>query len=365
MTDDASRKPWWRGTAALVAAGAIAALGLGIGGGALGAVLVDAGRGPGACDAVAVTEATLPSIVTVWASGARGGGNGSGVIIAPDGRIVTNDHVIAPAISGGAVSGSLSVSLADGERIEAELVGRDPQTDLAVLRIERDGGVPVIGFGSSAQVRTGQPVVALGAPLGLSNSVTAGIASALGRAVTLPTGDGGVTVVTGAVQTDAAINPGNSGGALVDCRGRLIGINTAISTVPGADGAAGGGSVGIGYAIPVDTVRTITDELIANGRVDHPSFGIEVAQLSAAQAAQFGVRPGLVITSVIAGGSADEAGLQVGDLIIRLGSRTAPTAVTLADVTVRAAPGDTVEVEYIRALETRTTTVTLQPDPVP
>ena len=364
MADIASKKPWWRTPAALIGAGAVAALGLGIGGGALGAVIVDAGRGPGACDAVVVTERALPSIVTVWAGGQRGSGNGSGVILTADGLIVTNDHVITPALDRGSVVGTLAVSLADGERIDAALVGRDPQTDLAVLRIERDGDLPAVRFGSSGEVRTGQPVVALGAPLGLSNSVTAGIVSALGRSVTLPTGDGGVTVVTGAVQTDAAINPGNSGGALVDCRGRLIGINTAISTVPGADGVGGGGSVGIGYAVPVDTVRAITEELIANGRVDHPSFGVEVAQLSAPQAAQFGVPPGLVITGVIEGGSAELAGLRVGDLIVRLGSRTAPTAVTLADATVRAAPGDTIEVEYVREGRTSTVTVTLQPDPV-
>ncbi|HWL02120.1 MAG TPA: trypsin-like peptidase domain-containing protein, partial [Microbacteriaceae bacterium] len=280
MARTASMKPWWRTPAALITAGAIAALGLGIGGGAIGAVIVDAGRGAGACDAVAVTEAALPSIVTVWAGGQGGNGNGSGVILTADGLIVTNDHVLTPAIADGAVTGTLAVSLADGERLDAELVGRDPQTDLAVLRIERDGSVPAIRFGASAEVRTGEPVVALGAPLGLSNSVTAGIVSALGRSITLSTGDGGLTVVTGAVQTDAAINPGNSGGALVDCRGRLVGINTAISTVPSADGVGGGGSVGIGYAVPVDTVRAITDELIAEGRVDHPSFGMDVAPLS-------------------------------------------------------------------------------------
>jgi len=360
-TQNATR--WWRRPAALVAAGAVAALGLGIGGGAIGAVLVDAGRGTGACDAVAVAERSLPSIVTVWASGRAGAGNGSGAILSADGLIVTNDHVIAPALAAGSLAGSLEISLADGERLGAALVGRDPQTDLAVLRVERDGRLPAVRFGASGEVRTGQPVIALGAPLGLSNSLTAGIVSGLGRTVTLPTGDGGVTVVTGAVQTDAAINPGNSGGALVDCRGRLIGINTAISTVPNANGIGGGGSVGIGYAVPVDTVRAITDELIANGRVDHPSFGVEVAPLSASAAAQFGVPPGLVVTALVEGGSAQQAGLRVGDLIVRLAGRTAPTAVTLADVTVRAAPGDAVEVDVVRDGAVETLTVVLQPNP--
>ncbi|CAG7621279.1 S1C family serine protease [Leucobacter soli] len=366
-----ARPAWWRRPKAAIGGTAIAALALGIGGGMIGATILPGA--PGACNAIAVSETVLPSVVTVWATSSNGGsngggnsgGNGSGAIIDADGLVVTNDHVIAPALTDGAVSGALAVTLADGERLDAELVGRDPQTDLAVLRVEREGRLPVIRFGSSADVRTGQPVVALGAPLGQSNTVTAGIISALDRSVALPTGDGGLTMITGALQTDASINPGNSGGALVDCRGRLVGVNTAISTVPDGNGGASGGSIGIGFAVPADTVRAITDELVADGRVDHPSFGIEVSPLPPSAAEQFGVPPGLVVTSVVAGGSAHRAGLQPGDLITRIGEQTTPTPVHLAGFTVRAAPGDSVEVEFIREAESRTVTVTLQPNPIP
>ena len=364
MTSTEAQTPWWRRPRALAAGAAVAMLVIGAAGGLAGSAILNGTRSPGACDAVSVSESVLPSVVTVWAGSAQGGGNGSGAVIDSGGLIVTNDHVIAPAVSGGSVSGTLEVSLADGERLAAELVGRDPQTDLAVLRVEREGSLPAIAFGASSDVRTGQQVVALGAPLGQSNTVTAGIVSALGRSITLGTGDGGVTVITGALQTDAAINPGNSGGALVDCRGRLLGINTAISSVPDGSGGGSTGSIGIGFAVPVDTVRAIADELVEAGRVDHPSFGIGVSALPPAAAAQFGVPPGLVITSVVAGGSAERAGLQLGDLIVRIGERSAPSPVDLAAAAVRAAPGDEVEVEFIREGQRETATIELQPDPV-
>lgn len=353
---DQPRHPWWRRRAVVIAGSALGVLVLGAAGGALGARLV-AGES-GACDTTRVVTRTLPTIVTVSASGA-GSGTGSGAILSVDGEIVTNDHVIATAVP----DGRIEVLLADGERLEAALVGRDPQTDLAVLRVDHDRELPAIELGSSDGLRIGQPVVALGAPLGLSNTVTSGIVSATGRSVTVPTGDGGTTVLTGAVQTDASINPGNSGGALVDCRGRMVGVNTAISTVPNSAGQAGGGSVGIGFAVPVATVRAITDELIEHGRVAHPSFGMSTSTLTAPAAAQFGVPPGLVVTAVVPGGSAETAGLEVGDLITRLGDQTAPTDAVLARTTVNADDGDEIEVEILRGGESRTVTVTLRPLP--
>jgi len=350
---------WWRRPAVVIAAVAVGAAIVG-GLAGFGVSSVVAAPGGGSCDAVRVASAGLPSIVTIHASSARGSGSGSGAVLTADGLIVTNDHVLTPALP----SGTIRVSLMDGEILPAEVVGRDPQTDLAVLRVERDGALPPIAFTQSDRLDIGQPVVALGAPLGLSNTVTAGIVSALGRSVTLPTSEG-TTVITGMVQTDAAINPGNSGGALVDCRGRLVGINTAISTVPNSEGIGGGGSVGIGFAVPADTVRTITDELIEHGRVDHPSFGMTTATLSAAAAAQFGVPPGVVVTDTVSGGSADVAGLQAGDLITRLDGHAAPTEATVARVAVTASAGDEVEVEFVRDGRQRTATVTLQPNPAP
>jgi putative serine protease PepD len=188
------------------------------------------------------------------------------------------------------------------------LVGSDPKTDLAVLKVEAPG-LPTIRLGDATGLRVGQPVVALGAPLGLSGTVTSGIVSALNREVTAPTGQGGVTVLIGAIQTDASINPGNSGGPLVGCAGRLIGINTAISTVPNAEGQAGGGSVGIGFAVPSQIVTDITDQLLASGRATHPWVGMSTAEISAAAASYLGSPTGLFVQAVATSGPAGAAGL--------------------------------------------------------
>ncbi|MEV0890606.1 trypsin-like peptidase domain-containing protein [Promicromonospora sp. NPDC050262] len=344
----------WRGPA-LAAGAALAALALGLAGGVLGARLAAAPDPAGACDVAEVAPRVLPTIVTISATGA-GSGTGSGAILTEDGAVVTNDHVITPAVP----DGRIEVILADGERLPAELVGRDPQTDLAVLNVEPGRALPTIELAGSDDVAIGEPVVALGAPLGLSSTVTAGIVSATGRSVTVPTGEGGTTVLTGAIQTDASINPGNSGGALVDCDGRLVGVNTAISTVPDSAGQPVGGSVGIGFAVPVGTVRAITDELLEHGRVEHPSFGMTVSALPPSAAARLGVPPGLVVTGLTDGGSAQAAGLRVGDLITSLDGQAAPTDSTLAHVVVHAVDGDEVEVDVLRDGRSRQVTVTLR-----
>ncbi|WP_284293946.1 S1C family serine protease [Luteimicrobium album] len=346
-----SRAPW------LVAGAFVAAAALGFAGGVWGGHV--ASSTGGACDAVHVASGTLPTIVTIAAHGSSGSGTGSGEIVRSDGVVVTNDHVITPAVKGG----KIEVLLSDGRSYDAELVGRDPQTDLAVLRIDAGDSLPTIPFSHSDAVDVGEPVVALGAPLGLSGSVTAGIVSALGREVTVPTGTGGTTVLTGVVQTDASINPGNSGGALVDCDGRLVGVNTAIATVPNANGEAGGGSVGIGFAVPVDTVRAITDELLERGKVSHPSFGLAASTVTQETAAAFDVEPGLFVESVVSGGAADKAGLRPGDLVTRLGDVTAPTTATLARLTVTSQNGDKVDAVYVREGKEHQTTITLAPLP--
>ncbi|MFI2364702.1 S1C family serine protease [Promicromonospora sp. NPDC019610] len=351
------RRYRWRGPV-LVTGAALAALVLGLAGGVLGARLAadpDAAEPVGSCDVAEVAPRVLPTVVTISATGAESG-TGSGAILTADGAVVTNDHVITPAVP----DGRIEVILADGERLPAELVGRDPQTDLAVLDVEPGRALPAIELAGSDDVAIGEPVVALGAPLGLSSTVTAGIVSATGRSVTVPTGEGGTTVLTGAIQTDASINPGNSGGALVDCDGRLVGVNTAISTVPDSAGQPVGGSVGIGFAVPVGTVRAITDELIEHGRVAHPSFGMTVSALPPSAAARFGVPPGLVVTAVADDGAAQAAGLRVGDLITGLDGEAAPTDATLARVVVHAADGDEVAVEVLRDGQTRQVTVTLR-----
>lgn len=340
-----------RVTAGLVAV----ALAAGLAAGGVGAYVVsrtDPAR-TNSCDVVALTEAALPAVVTVFAQGAAGAGSGSGAITTADGTIITNDHVIAP----GGTPGRLSVLLASGELKEATLVGTDARTDLAVIRIEA-ANLPTLPIGDDTALRVGQQVVALGAPLGLSGTVTAGIVSALNRDVLAPMGAAGTTVLAGSIQTDASINPGNSGGPLIDCTGRIVGVNTAISTVPDARGVAGGGSVGIGFAVPATTVRRITAELATQGRATHPAFGLSFAEISPTAAAAFGIPAGLYVQAVAPGGPAATAGVRVSDIIVSVAGSPA-TSFSVAQLLARASVGDSVELEVVRAGRKSTVTVVL------
>jgi putative serine protease PepD len=313
------------------------------------------------CPATTVATTGLPSVVTISAQAGAGGGagTGSGEIIREGGYILTNDHVISVAANGGAVS----VRYSDGRTSPAAIVGRDVLTDLAVLKAS-DGasGLPLIALGSSQGLVVGQPVVALGAPLGLVDTVTAGIISAMDREVALPADAGETAHLVGAVQTDAAINPGNSGGALVNCDSQLIGVNTAIATVPNSAGQSGGGSVGLGFAIPVDLAVPIADELIRSGSVAHYSAGLEVRAVPGAIADRIGLPRGLVVESVVAGGPAATAGIQARDVLTSINGKPAVSAeqVTIAELAARSGPG--IEVAYLRG--GTTTTVTVTPTPI-
>ncbi|MFT4108092.1 S1C family serine protease [Propionicimonas sp.] len=311
----------------------------------------------GSCDTTRVATSTLPAVVTVHVSGKEASGSGSGAIIRADGVILTNDHVIAAA----ATSGTIDVLLNNGDTLTAHLVGTDPITDLAVLKIDRNK-LPTLLLAPREELTVGQPVVALGAPLGLSGTVTSGIVSALGRNVPVPKAGGGTTVLAGAIQTDASINPGNSGGPLVTCEGRLVGVNTAISTVPDANGAGGGGSVGIGFAVPASTAQRIVDELLANGRATHPWIGAQTAQITQDTADRFATVAGLFVQEVAGGGPAATAGLQVGDVITGIDDQAA-TSVSLAWLLVSAKVGDEVAVDYSRDGTSRRTTLTLAEQP--
>ncbi|QIK72210.1 PDZ domain-containing protein [Propioniciclava coleopterorum] len=307
----------------------------------------------GACTTVAVANGALPAVVTVFAENATGGGgSGSGAILTPGGRIVTNDHVIAGA-------SRLSVLLATGEQQPATLVGTDPKTDLAVLQIEASG-LPTLALGEVPRV--GEQVIAVGAPLGLSGTVTSGVVSALQRDVVAPVADGGTTVLVDTIQTDASINPGNSGGPLVDCSGRIVGINTVISTVPDASGVAGGGSVGLGFAVPAATVQRITDQLVADGRATHPWFGFSHAVLPTSAAQSVGVPSALFVQAVAAGGPAATAGIRGGDLIVGLNGQQAD-AFTLGRLLATASVGDDVAVDLLRDGERSSVTVVLREAP--
>ncbi len=274
-------------------------------------------------------------------------GNGSGVIIREDGYILTNNHVVADADSIVVTVGS--------EDLPATVVGTDPSSDLAVIKVD-DTGLTPIEIGSSADLSVGEPVVAIGSPFGLERTVTAGIVSALGRS-SLAEGPEGFTAYTSLIQTDASINPGNSGGALCDAEGKLIGINTLIQSTTGQ-------SAGIGFAIPVDLAIGIADELIADGTVDHPFLGVATLTVDANTAEAVGspVDAGAIIQRVVEGSPAEQAGLERGDILVRIAD-TEVRSVEDVFAAIRAqSVGDTVEVEFYRGTESRVVEVTLASD---
>jgi putative serine protease PepD len=294
-------------------------------------------------------------VVTIAAHGSAGSGTGSGEVIRSDGYILTNNHVISIAANGG----SVEVLFSDGQTAAATITGRDPQTDLAVLKVQTPHELKVIALSSSSSVKVGQPVVAIGAPLGLSGTVTSGIVSALDRTVEVPGDNDRSALLVSALQTDAAINPGNSGGALVNCAGQLVGVPTAGATVPNS----GGGSIGLGFAIPVDLAKSIADEIIVTGRVTHAYFGLQTLPIPPAAAAQAGVPEGLYVQAVAAGGPAAQAGLRPDDVITSIDGEPAISNIQLQELTLTKKPGDTVSIGYARAGHSATTTVTLGAQP--
>ena len=293
----------------------------------------DAGGG-GSSPVVAVAEQVLPSVVSINVEGPGASVSGSGFVYDPNGRIVTNNHVIEPA----ADEGRISVSLPDGQDLEATIVGRSPSYDLAVLEVEPVDGLRPATLGRSSGVQVGQEVVAIGSPLGLNATVTAGIISATERPVTA--GGQGETSYINAIQTDAAINPGNSGGPLVDLDGLVIGVNSAIATV----GGPRTGSIGVGFAIPIDQVVTTVSQIIDTGRAEYPVIGANVSVASNLGGAR--------VEKVTDGSPADRAGIQDGDLITAIDGVEVADGVELI-VRIRSyAPGDSVTLTLRREGQT-------------
>ena len=309
-----------------------------------------------ACPVTSVAEQVIPSVVTIAASGPNGGGTGSGEVIRSGGYVLTNNHVISVAAASG---GSVKVLFADGQTAPATITGRDPQTDLAVLHVQTSRQLKVISLGSSSSVKVGQPVVAIGAPLGLSGTVTSGIVSALDRTVEVPGENDRSALLVSAIQTDASINPGNSGGALVNCEDQLVGVPTAGATVPNS----GGGSIGLGFAIPVDLAKRIADEIIATGRVTHAFFGLQTLPIPPAAAEQAGLPEGLFVQAVTEGGPAAAAGLRPEDVITKIDGEPATSNLQLEELTLTKKPGDTVSIGYTRDGQSATATVTLAAQP--
>jgi putative serine protease PepD len=311
-----------------------------------------------ACNATSVADKVLPTVVTITVGSGSNASTGSGEVIRANGYILTNSHVVSPAANGG----SIMVLFSNGLSRTATLTGRDPPTDLAVLKVDEES-LPVIALGSSGSVQVGQPVVALGAPLGLSNTVTTGIVSALGRTIDVPSDNGRSATLISAVQTDAAINPGNSGGALTDCNGDLIGVPTANATVTTASGQVSAGNVGVNFAIPVDLAKAVADEIIATGKVTHSFFGIGVTQIPPAAAKESHTPEGLQVVSVVPGGPSANAGIQVGDVITHIDGEPAVSSNQLALLTVKKKPGDTVTLTYVRGGKSAEAAVTLGTPP--
>ncbi|MCK9875716.1 trypsin-like peptidase domain-containing protein [Frankia sp. Ag45/Mut15] len=312
----------------------------------------------------AIAAAMLPTVVTIDVGGdaADGGDTGSGVILSSDGYILTNNHVIAPAIAAG--SPITVTRYQEFNRIQAQVVGRDPQTDLAVLRVPASTPLPAATLGQSGSLVVGAPVVAIGAPLGLSGTVTTGVVSALDRNPPVPATDGAApTVLIGAIQVDAALNPGNSGGPLLDSLGQVVGINAAIAAVPGREDQGQSGSIGVGFAIPIDFARSVAQEIISTGRATHPYVGAATATITDGEAQASDGVPGARVIAVTPDGPAARAGLRANDVITKLdvsairGTNDLNVAARLHRV------GDRISVTYVRGGATRTTQLTLQEQP--
>ncbi|WP_333617640.1 S1C family serine protease [Dietzia sp.] len=278
-----------------------------------------------------VAEKVLPSVVSIAAVGPSGGGEGSGIIISGDGKILTNNHVVAAGGNGG----QLQVSFNDGSMAEATVVGTDPTSDIAVIQVKDKTGLQPINIGTSSNLKVGQDVVAIGSPLGLSGTVTTGIVSSLNRPVMAGGAESGQSTVIDAVQTDAAINPGNSGGALVDMGGNLVGMNSAIASLGSGQES---GSIGLGFAIPVEQAQRIAQQLIDQGFATRAVLGASVRSDSTVAGAQ--------IDGVQQGSAADKAGIPDKAVVTKLDDRTIDSGDALVAAVRSKSPGDKVQITY-------------------
>jgi putative serine protease PepD len=308
-----------------------------------------------------VAAKVVPSVVMLETDLGKQSEEGSGIILSSDGLILTNNHVVATAANPGHAgsphapppegvaprdpdteppSGApkTTVTFSDGRHAEFTVVGADPTTDIAVVRVQGISGLTPITLGSSANLRVGQPVMAVGSPLGLEGTVTTGIVSALNRPVSTTGETGNQNTVLDAIQTDAAINPGNSGGALVNMSGQLVGVNSAIATLGGDSPDAQSGSIGLGFAIPVDQAKRIADELIHTGTASHASLGIQVTNDKGT--------PGAKVVEVMPNGAAAAAGLPSGVVVTKVDDRPINSADGLVAAVRSKAPGDKVTLTF-------------------
>jgi putative serine protease PepD len=307
---------------------------------------------PGSVEQVAAK--VVPSVVMLETDMGRASEEGSGIVLSADGLILTNNHVVAAASKPGGPPGApggpggpggpagpppkTTVTFSDGRTAPFTVVGADPTSDIAVIRVQGVSGLTPISLGSSSDLRVGQPVVAIGSPLGLSGTVTTGIISAMNRPVSTTGESGNQNTVLDAIQTDAAINPGNSGGALVNMSGQLVGVNSAIATLGADSPDAQSGSIGLGFAIPVDQAKRIADELISTGKATHASLGVQVTSDKST--------PGAKVVDVVQGGAAATAGVPKGVVVTKVDDRPINSADALVAAVRSKAPGDKVSLTF-------------------
>jgi putative serine protease PepD len=382
-----------RAGALTVGAVAVAVVSAGIGGAAASLIehhgglasIADGGLAGGATPGVPASNAPMgsveqvaakvvPSVVMLETNLGRASEEGSGIILSADGLILTNNHVVATAANPGKAPApkgrpgehqgpeddpggpgpdpdqpaspappagakpKTTVTFSDGRTAEFTVVGTDPTTDVAVVRVHGVSGLTPISIGSSANLRVGQPVMAVGSPLGLEGTVTTGIVSAMNRPVSTTGESGNQNTVLDAIQTDAAINPGNSGGALVNMSGQLVGVNSAIATLGGDSPDAQSGSIGLGFAIPVDQAKRIADELISSGTASHASLGVQVTNDKET--------PGAKVVEVVPNGAAAAAGMPGNVVVTKVDDRTVNSADALVAAVRSKAPGDKVTLTY-------------------
>ncbi len=317
-----------------------------------------------------VANAVLPSVVKVNVSGSSGAGSGSGIVLDKDGRILTNNHVVAGVGS----NGSISVSFNDGSTAKATVVGTDPLTDIAVIQAKGATDLVPAALGKSGSLKVGQTVVAVGSPYGLNATVTSGIVSALNRPVSVsaeaapqqqdpfggvqPQQPQNLSTTYPAIQTDAAINPGNSGGPLVDLSGRVVGINSSIRTASSNTGqSSAGGSIGLGFAIPIDEVLPIVNQIKAGEDPTHARLGVSVSNVGPNTLSQ-----GALLQSVESGGAADKSGLKKGDVITKVDDALVDGSESLVATIRGHRPGDNVTITYLRGGKSSTATAALGSD---
>jgi putative serine protease PepD len=321
-----------------------------------------------------VASSVLPSVVKINVTGSSGSGSGSGIILRADGTILTNNHVVSVAGD----SGSITVNFNDGKTAKAKVIGTDPVTDMAVIKAEGVSALTPATIGKSTDLQVGQSVVAIGSPYGLNSTVTTGIVSALNRPVSVSTAEEQVPQFPGfgqqeqqqpqqpsqadlsttypAIQTDAAINPGNSGGPLVDMAGRVVGVNSSIRTSDGSS-SDGGGSIGLGFAIPIDEVLPIVNQIIDGEQPTHARLAVSVSDVQGDTLTQ-----GAQIQSVENSGAADKAGLEKGDVITKVDDQVIDGSESLVATIRGHRPGDKVALTYVRDGKTQTSTATLGSD---